>query len=84
MENLETIINATDIPEFIKSSIEKWTIEKDTPSYIYMLPDYGYIEPTIGQPFFLVIDKRNSKGSLIFRDTPGWETFNLNKLYDSE
>lgn len=84
MKDLDSIINAVDIPEFIKNSIEKWTIEKNTPSFMYLLPDYGYIEPTIGQPFFLVVDKINSTGDLIFRDTPEWEQLNLDIEYDSE
>ena len=78
---MELIINETDIPEFIKDDISKWTVGKEDSKHIYLYPDFGEIQPCIGQPFLLVIDRMQSLGKLFFLDTPEWNDLNLDDVY---
>lgn len=81
MKSIELIINETDIPGVIKDNILEWKSEKETDEFIFLSPDFGPIEPCIGQPFLLVIDKMQSLGNIYFLGTPEWDELNLNYIY---
>ncbi|MFR6673097.1 MAG: hypothetical protein ACLUSM_11300 [Enterococcus avium] len=81
MKNMELIISETNIPDFINEDISTWEVGKEDSEHIYLYPDFGEIQPCIGQPFLLVIDKRQSLGNIFFLGTPEWNELNLDAAY---
>ncbi|WP_347005642.1 hypothetical protein [Enterococcus avium] len=81
MKNLELIISESNIPDYINDDVSTWKIGKEDSEHIYLYPDFGEIQPCIGQPFLLVIDRKQSLGNLFFLGTPEWNELNLDAVY---
>lgn len=82
MKNMEQIISETNIPDFINEDISTWKVGTEDSKHLYLYPDFGKIQPSIGQPFLLVIDKMQSLGNIIFFGTPEWNELNLDAAYN--
>jgi hypothetical protein len=77
--DIDTVISETDIPEAITRNLIKWIIQKEDNQFIYLSAYKEIINPT-GKPYFLVIDKINEKGTLIFKGYIEWDNLKLDEI----